>query len=136
MRGNKTVIIRFQNRRGLLFPNHRAVVLDPGEKAKKTMVSIKCEGPRSVIHNNRQVSVRENGLTEWRRQAYQAVRYTWHRIPFSGIQGALGRDDYRSQIVLKLSGPGAFDESQFPQKASGLYISHLKVPVIHYGESR
>ena len=136
MRGNKTVIIRFQSRRGLLFPNHSAVILDTGEKAEKTMVSIKCEGPGSVIHNNRQVSARENGLTEWRRQAYQAVRCTWHRIPFSRIQGALGRDGYRSQIVCKLSGPGAFDESQFPQKASELYIGDLKVPVIHYGEAR
>ena len=136
VRGDITVIVRFQNSRGLLFPNHRAVGLDSRKKAEKTMVSIKSEGPRSVIHNNRQVGARENRLMERRRQAYQTVRYTWHGIPFSRIQCALRRDGYRRQIVTKLSGPGTFDEGQFPQKASRHYVGNLKVPVIRYGESR
>lgn len=135
VRGDITVIVRFQNRCGLLFPNHRAVVLDSRKKAEKTMVSMKCEGPRSVIHNNRQVGVRENRLMEWRRQAYQTVRYTWHGVPFSRIQCAPRRDGYRRQIVAKLSGPGTFDEGQLPQKASRHYVGNLKVPVIRYGES-
>lgn len=136
MRGDITVIVRFQNRSGLLFPNHRAVVLDSQKKAEETMVSMKSEGPRSVIHNNRQVGARENRLMECRRQAYQTVRYTRHRIPFSRIQCALRRDGYRRQIVTKLRGPGTFDEGQFPQKASRHYVGNLKVPVIGYGESR
>lgn len=136
MRGDITVIVWFQNRSGLLFPNYRAVVLDSRKKAEKTMVSMKSEGPRSVIHNNRQVGARENRLMEWRRQAYQTVRYTWHRIPFSRIQCALRRDGYRRQIVTKLRGPGTFDEGQFPQKASRHYVGNLKVSVIGYGESR
>lgn len=136
VRGDITVIVRLQNRCGLLFPNHRAVVLDSRKKAEKTMVSMKSEGPRSVIHNNRQVGARENRLMEWRRQAYQTVRYTWHGVPFSRIQCAPWRDGYRRQIVAKVSGPGTFDEGQFPQKASRHYVGNLKVPVIRYGESR
>ena|SRR6266849_5154668 len=135
---NEIIVIRLQNRCGLLLPSYFALFPDVGNKAKQTMVAVKREGPSAVVRDDDQVGLSDTKrCIRWRSTDYwPTLRSARDGVSLSRTQlGFRGLNDPR-QAAIKVSRRSRPLYLDFPQKADGHHVSDSQISIIHNGEFR